>query len=115
MQRKRSPRSTSCCITAPVEVNPLPSHWLFINALAALAPRSAGMIIFGRTGRPTGAPSRAGAPVRQGGVGCEHHRLDPYPNSAGSGRIAADAYSDGGTAVLQRSAGGIWRDRDRGG
>ncbi len=113
--RKRSLLSISRRIAARAKVNSLPSHWLFINALAALALGSTGMIISGRTGRPTGARSRAGDPVRQGGVGCEHHRLDPYPNSAGPGGGPADPRRDDSAAVLQRSACGIWGNRDGGG
>src|SRR6266705_1552341 len=48
--RKPLPHSTSRLERVPGKIVSLPSHWPFINALAALLPRSTGMIISGRTG-----------------------------------------------------------------
>lgn len=49
---KCGPGSTCCHVATPGKVNSLPSHRLFINALAALPLPRTGMIIFGRTGGP---------------------------------------------------------------
>src|SRR5215472_15616259 len=53
----------------PVKVNSLLGHWCFLKTRPALAPQAPGMIIYSRTrGAAPVPPSRAGAPVMQGGV-----------------------------------------------
>lgn len=96
------------------KVNSLRCNWIFIKSLAALASRSPGMIVRSPDWALAGAPSRAGSPMRQGGVRCEHRRLDSHPKSAGPDRGPADARRDGRTTVFQRSARRVRRDRDRG-
>src|SRR5215472_3308804 len=66
----------------------------FYYALSALPSRLRGMIVPARAWALAGAPSRAGEPVRQGGVRCEYHRLDSHPNTDRSGRGTQHAHRD---------------------